>query len=340
MNMSDSFFQWLLAASMRAPLLLAIVGIFGRGTGVRSRILGIAGYRRVHGAGSVAAAAGIALLTALGAARAESAAKVPKGFARSKEKQSPSARFREPMIQIEANFIEVPEAIWKQMAASGSWEVVRGQRQWSRLVASMDRKDQETLIASWFGKRVAAESGGFLQLVSKALNEKKGVDLLSTPKVTTRSKQNAIIEIIREFRYPTAWKPGEKKEDAWVPTNYRTRNTGVTLEAVPTLATDGKINLSITPQVVEFEGFNDMGHGRKKPIFSERKVRTNVTLRSGQTVVLGGALRENRQLVEDKIPVLGDMPLLGPLFRSAKKHVVRSYLVVIVTPRTLQRSAK
>ena len=346
MNTLDSFFQWLLATSVRASLLaLAVLCLQFALRGLRSRIRAIAGYRRVHGAWNVAVAASIALLTAVGATRAQSATTIPKAFATSKAKpapaaavdKSPPAHFRGPMIQIEANFIEVPEAIWKQMSGAGSWEVVRGQREWSRLVASTDRKDQESLIDSWFGKKVTADSAGFLQLVSRALNEKRDVDLLSTPKVTTRSKQRATIEIVREFRYPTAWKPGEKKEDAWVPTNYETRNTGVTLEAVPTLATDGKIILSITPQVVEFEGFKDIGHGRKQPIFSERKVRTNVTLRSGQTVLLGGALREDRRMVEDKIPVLGDVPLLGRIFRSSQKEMVKRCLVVVSTPRILPK---
>ena len=345
MNTLDSIFQWLLAASVRAPLL-AFVGIFERSDELRSRIRAIAGYRRVHRAWSVAVAAGIALLTALGATRAAhakplppAAPALPRTAADSGSKPTPKARPDAPRgeIEIEANFIEVPEAIWKQMAATGSWEVVRGQREWSRLVASMDHKEQESLIESWFGKKTTADSAGFLQLVSRALNEKRGVDLLSAPKVTTRSKQNAIIEIVREFRYPTAWKPGEKKEDAWVPQNYETRNTGVTLEAEPTLRNDGKINLRATPQVVVFEGFKNIGHGRKQPIFSERKVRTNVTLNSGQTVLLGGALREDRQMVEEKIRVLGDVPLLGRLFRSSKEHVVKSCLVVLVTPRILPK---
>ena len=333
------------SAVPQSGLSLAFVGIFERSAGTRSRICAIAGFRRTHGAWRIAVAVGIALMTALGATRAQSATALPKMSIPSTRKskpgvaleKSPPIRFHGPMIEIEANFIEVPEATWRQMAATGSWEVVRGQREWSRLVASMDRQNQESLIDSWFGKKVAANSGGFLQLVSRALSEKIGVDLLSTPRVTTHSKQTATIEIIREFHYPTAWKPGEKKEDAWVPTNYAVKNTGVSLEALPTLATDGTIDLRITPQVVEFEGFKDIGHGRKPPVFSERKVQANVTLRSGQTVILGGAIREDQQMVEDKIPVLGDVPLLGRLFRSSQKQTVKRCLLVVVTPRILPK---
>ena len=95
----------------------------------------------------------------------------------------------------------------------------------------------------------------------------------------------------------------------------------------------GKISLWLAPQVLELEGFKDLGHGRKQPIFSERKVQTNVALQSGQTVILGGAVREYQQIVEDKVPVLGDLPVLGWLFRTSQKTTVKTYLVVFVTPR-------
>ncbi len=238
-----------------------------------------------------------------------------------------------PKIEIESTLVELPEAVWKPMTASGSWKVMPGQQQWSRLVVTTDRADQAALVGAWFGGNASGKDGSFLPLVSRALNEKKGVDLLSAPKMTTHSQQRAKIEIVREFRYATAWKPGAKKEDPWVPAHWATRNTGVTIDLVPTLKADGKIGLEVTPQIVEFEGFEDLGHGRKKPIFSERKVQTDVTLRSGQTVILGGATREDKQIVEDSVPVLGDVPLLGRLFRSRHTQVLKRSLVILVTPR-------
>jgi len=238
-----------------------------------------------------------------------------------------------PKIEMESILVELPEPIWKQMTGAGSWKTVRGQQPWSRLIVTTDRADQAALVDAWFGGIGSGKGELFFPRFSRALNEKKGVDLLSAPKMTTHSQQRAKIEIVREFRYATAWKPGAKKNDPWVPTHWTARNTGVTLAVVPTLKADGKIGLEVTPQVVEFEGFEDMGHGRKKPVFSERKVQANVTLRSGQTVILGGATREDRQVIEDRVPVLGDVPLLGRLFSSRQTQVLRRSLVVLVTPR-------
>ncbi len=150
-----------------------------------------------------------------------------------------------------------------------------------------------------------------------ALQKKKGADLLSAPRVTTRSGQRAVIEIIREMRYATAWKEDAEKKGAWLPTEFETRNVGVTLEAEPVLHPDGTIDLTLTPQVVAYLGTVDVetgkpvgpagaqtgieasrvaaivpfpeAAGRKlRPVFSSRKTTTSVSVASGTTLVLAG----------------------------------------------------
>lgn len=227
------------------------------------------------------------------------------------------------------------------------------------------------------------------QVVVRALNQKKGVDLLSAPRVTTKSGQRAIIEIVREFRYPTQFQPpqipqtvGAVRNDngglvgdliplsggstvpvtPTTPTAFETRNTGVTLEVEPVVGPDGvTIDLNLVPQVVEFEGFINYGspilspsssfldtvanvirstpqnvitpNVINQPIFSTRKVTTSVSVWDGQTVVLGGLMREDVQKTEDRTPILGDIPIVGRLFRSnAEQHIKRN-LIIFVTAR-------
>src|SRR5437016_1917577 len=184
------------------------------------------------------------------------------------------------------------------------------------------------------------------QVVIRALNQKKGVDLLSAPKVTTKSGQRAVIEIVREFRYPTQFTPPQVPTISGgtggtgtvqvnvvtptTPTQFETRNTGVTLEVEPVVGADGAtIDLNLVPQVVEFEGFINYGspinavgvnttgglistsvpvllteNVINQPIFSTRKVTTSVSVYDGQTVVLGGLMREDVQKTEDKTPII------------------------------------
>ena len=221
------------------------------------------------------------------------------------------------------------------------------------------------------------------QLVIRALNQKKGVDLLSAPKITTKSGQRAVIEIVREFRYPTQFTEpkvpdisgrGSSNTTSTVialpvvgpstPTNFETRNTGVTLEVEPVVGPDGvTIDLNLVPQVVEFEGFIYYGSPIKtvnpallnfitgstsgltgvsqaitltdnvinQPIFSTRKVTTSVSVWDGQTVVLGGLMREDVQKVEDRTPIIGDIPLVGRLFRTNVDQHIKRNLVIFVT---------
>jgi len=212
------------------------------------------------------------------------------------------------------------------------------------------------------------------QVVIHALNQKKGVDLLSAPMVTTKSGQRAIIEIVREFRYPTTFTPPQVPAVSSSTTNvgnppvvvtpttpqtFETRNTGVTLEVEPVVGPDGvTIDLNLVPQVVEFEGFINYGspifavgintiaggisvsrpvlltdNVINQPVFSTRKVTTNVSVWDGQTVVLGGLMREDVQKTEDKTPIIGDLPLVGRLFRTNIDQHIKRNLVIFVTAR-------
>jgi type II secretory pathway component GspD/PulD (secretin) len=231
------------------------------------------------------------------------------------------------------------------------------------------------------------------QVVVRALNQKKGVDLLSAPRVTTKSGQRAVIEIVREFRYPTQFQPPQipqtvgtvRNESATgdvipaiipigntssvpvtptTPTAFETRNTGVTLEVEPVVGPDGvTIDLNLVPQVVEFEGFINYGspilspsssfldtvtnlirttpqnvitpNVINQPIFSTRKVTTSVSVWDGQTVVLGGLMREDVQKTEDKTPFFGDIPVVGRLFRSNMEQNIKRNLIIFVTARLI-----
>lgn len=221
------------------------------------------------------------------------------------------------------------------------------------------------------------------QVVIRALNQKKGVDLLSAPRVTTKSGQRAVIEIVREFRYPTQFEPPQIPQTVGstaglaagaatipitptTPTAFETRNTGVTLEVEPVVGPDGiTIDLNLVPQVVEFEGFINYGspilappsavlsalgtvvpglsqservltpNVINQPVFSSRKVTTSVSVWDGQTVVLGGLMREDVQKTEDRTPIIGDIPIVGRLFRTnAEQHLKRN-LVIFVTARLI-----
>lgn len=217
-------------------------------------------------------------------------------------------------------------------------------------------------------------------VVIRALAQRKGVDLMSAPSVTTKGGQRATIEVIREFIYPTEFDPpqiptnvgattggagggtGSIPVTPTTPTAFEMRPIGVRMEVDPVIGADGfTIDLNLAPEVTEFDGFINYGNpifqvnsssvvagvlipaGRveltpniiNQPIFSTRKVQTAVTVWDGQTVALGGLIREDVQDVEDKIPVLGDLPFVGRLFRSTAEDHFKRNLMIFVTARII-----
>ncbi len=238
-----------------------------------------------------------------------------------------------------------------------------------------------TALAPGIASIVGAGTDPTFQLVMRGLNQKKGIDLLSAPRVTTKSGQRAVIEVIREFKYPTEFSApqipqtvgttgttsilggasgggGSFPVTPTTPTAFEKRDVGVTLEVEPTIGPDGySIDMQLAPQVVEFEGFINYGSPIQttstnpltgatttnvltpniinQPIFSTRKVSTNVTVFDGATVVLGGLIREDVQKVEDKTPIFGDIPLIGRLFRSNVDQHIKRNLVIFVTARLI-----
>lgn len=146
------------------------------------------------------------------------------------------------------------------------------------------------------------------------------------------------------------------------PTAFETRNTGVTMEVEPTLGDDGHtINLKFTPEIVEFEGFINYGspiqspatdalgnpitvtiteNRIEMPVFSTRRVDTRLTIYDGHTVAVGGLMRENVQNVEDKVPILGDLPLVGRLFQTQAENHIKSNLIIFVTAQIIDATGQ
>ena len=123
---------------------------------------------------------------------------------------------------------------------------------------------------------------------------------------------------------------------------------GPQLDVMPVVLSDGfTINLTLIPTLMEFVGYDNpnevLTSGAQLPPgsvlvptvlprFRVRQVVSTVNVWDGQTVVLGGLISENVTSIKDKIPVLGDMPFVGRLFRSESKNSQKSNLMIFVTP--------
>ncbi len=225
------------------------------------------------------------------------------------------------------------------------------------------------------------------QVVVRALGQKKGVDLMSAPSVTTKPGVEANVEVVREFLYPTEFDPPQIPQNfggnsggaglltgstssstgsfpvtPTTPTAFQTKNIGVTMKVNPTVGADNNtIDLVLAPEVTEFEGFINYGSPIQtsshdalgnpttivltenripQPVFSKRSVSTSVTVWDGQTVAMGGLIREDVQDVEDKIPLLGDLPYIGRLFQTKAEDHFKRNLMIFVTAKLIDPSGQ
>jgi general secretion pathway protein D len=125
------------------------------------------------------------------------------------------------------------------------------------------------------------------------------------------------------------------------------REFGQTLDVMPIVLDDGyTIALTVIPTVTEFLGYEEdptnrvavYVNGKKKwvtpprPKVQQRQMYASVRVRDGQTVVLGGPVCETVITLKDKVPVLGDLPLVGRAFRSESKTIKKKNLLIFVTP--------
>ncbi len=196
------------------------------------------------------------------------------------------------------------------------------------------------------------------QVIIKALSQKQSADVLTSPKIVTISGAQAQIRVAQEFIYPTTFttatiQPGTAVTGAVTPPTivpstpsaFATRPVGVVFNVTPFVGADGNtIALTLIPQVTDFLGFINYGNAInlgtittpndiKQPLFSTRDLITSVVIWDGQTVVLGGLITEQLQKIDDKVPFLGDLPMVGRLFRTKTTQRNKTDLLVFVTAR-------
>lgn len=115
------------------------------------------------------------------------------------------------------------------------------------------------------------------------------------------------------------------------------REFGVSLEFKPTVLGNGRINIQVRPEVSELDFTNGIVlSGTRVPAFTSRRVETTVELGAGQSFAIGGLIKDTMRETMDKFPLLGDVPVLGMLFRSSEFQKNLSELVVIVTPHLVE----
>lgn len=163
-----------------------------------------------------------------------------------------------------------------------------------------------------------------LDLYIEALEAKGVVRTLAEPNLTTVSGETASFNAGGEVPIRTIGALGQVQIDY--------KQFGVALNFTPVVLDDGKIHMKLAPEVSDVTDFTPAGD----PIFTSRKLQTVVDLRDGQSFAVGGLLQSKNTRLQNQVPWLGQVPIVGALFRNSSTQKKETELVVIVTPHLVR----
>jgi general secretion pathway protein D len=166
---------------------------------------------------------------------------------------------------------------------------------------------------------------GFLNL----LKQDKNYNVLSTPRIFTSNNVQAVINISQSIPYVVS-----QREDANgnMTFNYSFQDVGIVLTVTPRISANGMVTLDVNQTANDLQGYTSFN----APIVNQRQAQTTVSVMDGETVILGGIIRNTVSSTVKKLPLLGDIPILGNLFRSTDKSKVKTELLVFLTPRIVR----
>lgn len=163
-----------------------------------------------------------------------------------------------------------------------------------------------------------------LDLELSALQADGFAEIISTPKVMTADKQNAKVASGQEIPYQTTTTSGS---GSTVNTSFK--DALLSLDVTPSITPDGKVQMQL--KITNDSNAGTAPNG--EIVLNKNQIDTNVLVGDGETVVLGGIFEQNTVNKQTKVPLLGDIPVLGHLFRKDVKSENKSELLIFVTPR-------
>ncbi len=229
-------------------------------------------------------------------------------------------------VMVEAVVTEFSKEARKSLGIDASWTATNDGRTLSILAPIGDLLDSTLGITV---VRPDAEVEGWVgdfNATLRALVQDGEVNIRANPRVATLEGQKATILIGKEQYYVilTGVAPYSYGQLERIP-------VGVSLSIVPYISSEDEITVEIQPEVSDVVGTGATG----LPVVSKRAVVTKIRVKDGETITIGGLLQKNESIVRRKIPLLGDIPILGYLFSRTDKRVDEVETVVFITPHII-----
>ena len=184
------------------------------------------------------------------------------------------------------------------------------------------------------GGAINLGGNAYLGAIINAVSQDNQSNLLSTPSVVTLDNQEAKILVGQEIPVTTGEALSGNFDNAF--RTVQRQNVGIQLEVKPQINEGGSIKLFLRQEVSSIAG--PVTSNSSDLILNKREIQTTMTVDDGQIMAIGGLLDDNERRTLEKVPLLGDIPVLGELFRSRSRSRGKTNLMVFIRP-TIMRSA-
>lgn len=161
---------------------------------------------------------------------------------------------------------------------------------------------------------------------------KKNFVIISAPQILTLDNQEAEIDIGQDVPVVTGNRLSGGGTAETSTFSYEYKPVGVNIKFTPQISQGGMVTLALNQEI---KSVADTADVTQNPIFTKRKINTAVRVMNGQTIVIGGLVSTDKTQTERKIPVLGDIPILGFLFKRTSTDIKKTNLLVFITPHIL-----
>ncbi|GAB3729307.1 type IV pilus secretin PilQ family protein [Luteimonas pelagia] len=176
-------------------------------------------------------------------------------------------------------------------------------------------------------------AGYLLDVELSALQQEGRGEVISNPRIVTSNQREAVIRQGQEVGYVTV--SGAQTAGTVPIPNVQFKDVLLELRVTPTITNDGRVFMNLVVNKDEIEGFVDTSIG-DVPQISTREVTTAVLVEDGQTVVIGGVYEFRSRDDVSKVPFLGDLPIIGNLFRTKGRSKDKAELLIFVTPKVME----
>lgn len=168
-------------------------------------------------------------------------------------------------------------------------------------------------------------------LLLNAYAKEGGVNVIATPQILTLDNEEAEINISKVIPYSTGMKYDANNNPV---ISYDYKDVGITLKITPHITASGEVRLKIYEKVEDVVGYANAD--QTAPITSKREAKTTVDVQDGQTLVIGGLIKNKKLTTVERVPVLGNLPVIGNLFRKTGHQIEKTNLLVFITPKVVR----